>query len=280
MPSHRVIIGDCRRALPKLPDASAHLVVTSPPYWGLKDYRHPRQIGRPESYARYQASLAAVWRECLRVLHPGCRMAVNVGDQFLRASDHGRYRVLPIAADTARACVDAGFDYMGSIIWRKRTSTRTSNGGALMGSIHFPRDGHVTFEHEYILLVKKPGKAPRPRYGSADFDASRIPREARSAWFRGDWKVAGSRQSAHTHGAVFPVEIPARLVRMYSFRGETVLDPFLGSGTTSVAAHEAGRASIGIEINPENLPVIRARLERAGVAEALHVEHRARRPGP
>jgi site-specific DNA-methyltransferase (adenine-specific) len=256
IPHHRVIFGDALEVLPGLPDASVHLVVTSPPYWSIKDYDHPRQIGRPQSYADYLAALAAVWRECHRILHSGCRLAVNVGEQYLRARDHGRYRVLPIPADTIRAGIEIGFDFLGSIVWQKVSTTKTTGGCSLMGSIYFPRDGHVTYEHEYILLFRKQGRSPRPERDAKA--KSRLTLEERSLWFRGTWRIPAERQEGH--GAMFPVALPERLIRMYTFAGETVLDPFLGSGTTALAAMRAGRRSIGIELNPAYRAVIEKKL--------------------
>jgi len=270
-PWHRVIVGDALEALPNLDGESLHLVVTSPPYWSIKDYEHPGQLGRTQEYADYLASLETVWAECLRVLHPGCRLAVNIGDQYLRARDHGRYRILPIPADTIRACMGLGFDFMGSIIWHKISTTNTTGGCSMMGSIYFPRDGHVTYEHEYILLFRKRGKGPRPEPG--DKEKSRLTKEQRSSWFRGLWTVPPERQKGHV--AMFPVEVPRRLALMYTFAGETVLDPFLGSGSTTLAAMETGRRSIGVELNEEFLPVIR---EKLGL-DNLFSEHSETPPG-
>ena len=263
--AHDVIFGDALELLPALADASVHLVVTSPPYWSIKEYADgdAREIGRPQAYDAYLGSLAAVWRECFRLLHPGCRLAVNVGDQYLRARDHGRYRILPIGADTVRAGIDAGFDFMGNVIWHKVSTTKTTGGCSFMGSMYFPKDGHVTYEHEYVILFRKPGAWPRP-----DEDAKRaseLTKQERSLWFRGLWRIAPERQSAG-HAARFPLELPQRLIRMYSFAGETVLDPFLGSGTTTLAAVGAGRSSIGIELCEGYRAAIEARL--GGVSRA------------
>lgn len=255
--SHQVILGDARR-MTDLEDASLHFVVTSPPYWCLKDYGHPGQIGFEQDYEDYLASLGQVMSECLRVLQPGCRMAINIGDQYLRASEHGHYRIQPIPADLTLTGQRLGFDFMGSIIWRKISTTNTTGGGAMMGSMYYPKDGHVTYEHEYILLFRKQGKWAKPSAEAREL--SKLSKEERSSWFRGVWDdLPPVRQKSHI--AMFPVELPRRLIKMYSFHGETVLDPFLGSGTTSLAAAQEGRNSVGYEINEEFLPVIRERLE-------------------
>ncbi|MGQ9730927.1 MAG: DNA-methyltransferase [Candidatus Zipacnadales bacterium] len=257
MPSHRIFFADSRQMV-ELSSESVHLVVTSPPYWCIKDYAHPGQIGYEQEYEAYLADLTQVLAECHRVLHPGCRAAVNIGDQYLRASEHERYRVQPIPADLIRAGLDLGFDFMGNIIWQKISTTNTTGGGVLMGSMYFPKDGHVTYEHEYILLFRKRGKWPKP--SPEQQERSRLTKQQRSEWFRGIWRLPAERQGDKAHPAVFPVEIPRRLIKMYSFHGETVLDPFLGTGTTALAAEMEGRNSIGYEINEAFRPLIEERL--------------------
>ena len=255
----RIIFADAR-TMPELADGSMHLVVTSPPYWCIKDYGHPGQIGHEQSYDKYLDALRQVLAECFRVLHGGCRAAVNIGDQYLRASEHGRYRVQPIPADLSVIGRAIGFDFMGNIIWRKVSTTKTTGGGEWMGSTYYPRDGQITYEHEYILLFRKPGKCAAPSREARE--ASRLTREQRSAWFRGVWDdIPPERQDGHV--AMFPMELPRRLIRMYSFCGETVLDPFLGSGTTALAAALEGRESVGYEVNPEYEGVIRRKLAEA-----------------
>lgn len=258
---HTVIFGDCQE-MPELEDESVHLVVTSPPYWCIKDYGHAEQIGREQTYEDYVSALGKVFRECHRVLHKGCRMAVNIGDQYLRASEHGRYRVQPIPADLSVLGREVGFDFMGNIIWRKVSTTNTTGGGEWMGSTYYPRDGHVTYEHEYILLLRKRGNWPGPASEEAK-EKSRLTKEQRSRWFRGVWDdLPPERQVEHV--AMFPVELPRRLIKMYTFWGETVLDPFLGSGTTTLAAHLEGRNSVGYEINAEFEEMIREKLGVGG----------------
>lgn len=277
---HLVIIGDARE-MHELEPESVHLVVTSPPYWCIKDYEHPRQIGASQSYEEYLKDLGEVLREAGRVLHRGCRMAVNIGDQFLRATEHGRYRVQPLAADVINIGRCLGLDYMGTIIWRKITTTVTTGGGVWMGSTYYPRDGHVTYEHEYIVLLRKPGRPPGPPSPEAK-ELSRLTKEQRSAWFRGIWDdLPPARQEPHQ--AMFPVGLPSRLIRMYTFWGETVLDPFLGAGTTCIAAALEGRNSIGYEINPAYEALIRQRWQaeviesgRTPVPACLEVVHRGR----
>jgi len=255
MPHHRVIFADSRQ-MPDLADESIHLVVTSPPYWCIKDYAHAGQIGYDQTYREYLDDLGSVLSECHRVLCPGCRAAFNIGDQYLRAAEHGRYRVQPIPADVIRIARDLGFDFMGNIIWEKISTTKTTGGGTWMGSVYFPKDGHITYEHEYIILLRKQGRWPRP--SPEQKEKSRLSKDQRSRWFRGMWRIKPERQQGHE--AMFPLELPKRLIRMYSFWGETILDPFLGSGTTMLAAEMAGRNSVGYEINPQLESVIRQKM--------------------
>lgn len=248
---HLVVLGDSRR-LKRVADDSVHLVVTSPPYWQLKDYGQRDQIGFHQTYEEYVGALAAVWKECVRTLQPGCRMAINIGDQFARAVTYGRYRVIPIHADIIRSCERLEVDFMGSIIWQKVTTCNTTGGGAVMGSFPFPRNGVTKFDYEHILLFKKPGKAPM--VDREVKEAARLTTEEWNQYFYGHWYFPGARQEEHI--AIFPDELPRRLIRMFTFPGEVVLDPFLGSGTTTKVARELGRHSVGYETHEEFLPTI------------------------
>jgi modification methylase len=266
MTRHRIIIGDSRY-MPEIADESIHLMITSPPYWCIKDYSHPGQIGYFQEYGEYIEDLSMVLRETYRVLHPGCRAVVNIGDQYLRASEHGRYRVMPIPSDIISVSQKTGFDFMGNIIWKKMSTTKTTGGGVWMGSVYHPRDGHITYEHEYIIILKKTGKAPKP--SSDQKENSRLTKDERSEWFRGIWEIHPERQNGHI--AMFPLEIPYRLIKMYSFEGEMVLDPFMGSGTTAKAAHLLNRSSVGYEINPDFRGFIE---EKIGAYPDIEFEYR------
>ena len=252
---HKVVIGDSRD-MAEISDESVHLVVTSPPYWQLKDYGHPSQIGFDDSYEDYINNLNLVWDECRRVLHPGCRLCVNIGDQFARSVYYGRYKVIPIRTEITKFCESDGFDYMGAVIWQKVTTTNTSGGASVMGSYPYPRNGIVKIDYEFILLFKKYGTAPKP--SAVQKEASRLSDEEWQTYFTGHWNFPGERQADHL--AMFPEELPRRLIKMFSFAGDTVLDPFLGSGTTALAARNLGRNSIGYEINPDFRAIIRQKL--------------------
>ncbi|MEM3086982.1 MAG: DNA methyltransferase [Halobacteria archaeon] len=240
----------------EVPDESVHLVVTSPPYWQLKDYGHEDQIGFNDTYEDYINNLNLVWKECYRVLHPGCRLCINIGDQFARSVYYGRYKVIPIRTEITKFCETLGFDYMGAIIWQKVTTTNTTGGATVMGSFPYPRNGIVKIDYEFILLFKKLGKPPQP--GEEAKERSKLTTEEWNEYFYGHWNFPGEKQDKHL--AAFPEELPRRLIRMFTFVGDTVLDPFLGSGTASVAAGRLGRNSVGYEINRKFLATIENRL--------------------
>lgn len=252
---HRIITGDSR-CMAESPDESVHLVATSPPYWQLKDYGNGQQIGFDDSYETYINNLNLVWSECHRVLAKGCRLCVNIGDQFARSVYYGRYKVIPIRTEIIKFCETVGFDYMGAVIWQKVTTCNTTGGATIMGSFPFPRNGILKIDYEFILIFKKHGAAPK--VGKDTKEQSRLTTEEWNQFFTGHWNIPGERQDKHL--AVFPEEIPRRLIKMFTFVGDTVLDPFLGSGTTALAARNLGRNSVGYEVNPDFVHIIREKL--------------------
>jgi DNA modification methylase len=264
-----IILGDSR-VLPAVPAGSVHLAVTSPPYWQIKDYGTAGQIGYGQTLHEYLQDLYRVWANCHQALAPGRRLCVNIGDQFARKTIYGRYRVIPLHAEIIAQCEMLGFDYLGSIIWQKRTTVETSGGAVVMGSYPYPPNGIVELDYEYILLFRKPGEIPTVPQSLRD--SAKMTKEKWKELFSGHWHFGGVRQ--HGHEAMFPDELPRRLIRMFTFPGETVLDPFLGSGTTVSAALNLGRNAVGCEINPEYLPIIRSRLgygEGPGLFDNLRV---------
>ncbi len=252
---HKIINGDSRN-MRELPDASVHLALTSPPYWQLKDYGVEDQIGFNHSYEHYINHLNLVWKECYRALHPGCRLCINIGDQFARAVYYGRYKVIPIRTEIIKFCETIGFDYMGAIIWQKVTTSNTTGGGVQMGSYPYPRNGILKIDYEFVLIFKKQGDPPKPTKEQKELSV--MTAEEWNTYFAGHWNFSGVKQSGHI--AMFPEELPRRLIKMFSFVGETILDPFAGSGTTNLAAKHLGRNSVGYEINPEFIPVIKEKL--------------------
>ena len=255
MTEHKIVFGDSR-SLNQIKDKSVQLIITSPPYWQLKDYGTEDQIGFNDSYEEYINNLNLVWKECNRVLADGCRLCINIGDQFARSVYYGRYKVIPIRTEIIRFCESLGMDYMGAIIWQKTTTMNTSGGGAIMGSFPYPRNGILKMDYEFILLFKKLGNAPKPT--PQQKAASEMTKEEWSQYFSSHWNFNGVKQMGHI--AMFPEELPKRLIKMFSFAGETVFDPFAGSGTTSLAAKHLGRNSIGYEINKEFAPIIKDKL--------------------
>ena len=264
---HTIINGDSRK-MDKLQDKSVHLIITSPPYWQLKDYGSDNQIGFNDTYEQYINNLNLVWKECYRVLHDGCRLCINIGDQFARSVYYGRYKVIPIHSEIIRFCETIGFDFMGQIIWQKTTTMNTTGGGAVMGSFPHPRNGIVKLDFEYILIFKKQGNAPKP---TAEQKAqSAMTNEEWNTYFNGHWYFNGAKQDKHL--AMFPEELPKRLIKMFSFPQETVLDPFMGSGTTAAVAKALGRNSVGYEINPDFIPLMKERIDANNLIETANLE--------
>ncbi len=255
---HTLVTGDSRN-LSLIPDKSVHLIITSPPYWQLKDYGNDNQIGFHDSYEGYINNLNMVWSECNRILHDGCRLCINIGDQFARSVYYGRYKVIPIRTEIIRFCETLDMDYMGAIIWQKQTTMNTTGGGAVMGSFPYPRNGILKIDYEFILIFKKQGKAPVPSLGQKK--SSEMTKEEWNTYFASHWTFGGAKQDGHI--AVFPEELPHRLIKMFSFAGETVFDPFMGSGTTALAARNLQRNSIGYEINPDFVDYYKQKVDNA-----------------
>ncbi len=256
---HRILRGDARD-LSELGEESVHLVVTSPPYWTLKEYNAGEgQLGAIGDYDGFVAELAHAWSECHRVLVPGGRLVIVVGDVCLSRRRHGRHVVVPLHASIQESCRGLGFDNLAPIIWHKIANARfeMSGAGGFLGKPYEP-NAVIKNDIEFILMQRKPGgyRSPSP----AARVLSLISAAEHRAWFRQIWTIPGA--STRDHPAPYPVELATRLVRMFSFVGDTVLDPFLGTGTTSLAAARAGRNSIGVEVDPEYLAIARRRLRK------------------
>ncbi len=256
----KVIIGDSRKMV-EVENESIDLVVTSPPYWHIKDYGVENQIGYNQTLHQYLKDLFRVWKECFRILKPGTRLCINIGDQFLRSIIYGRYKIAPLHSEFISQCEKLGFDYMGSIIWQKKTTMRTTGGATVMGSFPYPGNGLIEIDYEFILIFKKQGKKVVSKEVK---ELSKLSKEEWKEYFVGHWNFAGEKQV--NHEAMFPEELPRRLIKMYTFVGDTVLDPFLGSGTTIKAAVGLNRNAAGYEIKEDFLKIIK---EKAGIDNTL-----------
>jgi site-specific DNA-methyltransferase (adenine-specific) len=245
---HRLINADARD-LSFIEDASVHLVITSPPYWNLKRYNEsPDQLGHIDDYELFLLELEKVWKHVFRILVPGGRLVCVVGDVCVARRDFGRHLVFPLHADICVSCRHIGFDNLNPIIWHKiaNASYEVSNGSKFLGKPYEP-NAIIKNDIEFILMQRKPGGYRKP--SEEQRDGSRIDKEDFDRWFQQIWNIPGA--STRQHPAPYPLELASRIVRMFSFTGDTVLDPFCGSGTSMVAALKAGRNSIGIEIDPE-----------------------------
>lgn len=257
--THRLVQGDARD-LSFLRDESIHLVITSPPYWNLKQYNDNQdQLGHISGYEQFLTELIKVWRECLRVLVPGGRMVCVVGDVCLSRKKHGRHVVVPLHADICVACRKIGFDNLNPIIWHKISNANyeVQNGSKFLGKPYEP-NAIIKNDIEFILMQRKPGGYRKPT--TTQRDKSRIEKKDFNKWFQQSWNITGA--STRNHPAPFPIELACRLVRMFSFFGDTVLDPFCGTGTTMIAAMKYDRNSIGVEIDSEYCRMAAERLKK------------------
>ncbi len=284
---HKIIIGDSRR-MEELEDESVHLVVTSPPYpmiemwdklfrmlderidkiWTKMEVESSRKLREryvKEIYNLMHENLAEVWKECYRVLIDGGIACINIGDAT--RSINGMFRLFPNHSKVIEHCESIGFVTLPYILWKKPTNKPKYKGkGAFLGSGFLPPNAYVTLDCEFILIFRK--GEPRKfephdplRYASA------YTKEERDRWFTQIWEITGTKQTIEERRvASFPEEIPYRLIRMFSIIGDTVLDPFLGTGTTMKVAIELKRNSIGYEIDETLLPIIK---EKVGITQKL-----------
>src|SRR3990172_9642463 len=255
--THRLIQGDTR-SLSFIPDESVHLAVTSPPYWSLKRYNeNPAQLGHISDYELFLKELTKVWQEVYRVLVPGGRLVCVVGDVCLSRKEHGRHLVMPLHEDIVVNCRRHGFDNLNPIIWHKISNAtfEANNGTKFLGKPYEP-NAIVKNDIEFILMQRKPGGYRKPTEEQRKL--SMIPKDDFDKWFQQFWTITGA--STKEHPAPFPFELASRLVQMFSFTGDTVLDPFCGTATTMVAALEHGRNSIGVELDTDYCKLAASRL--------------------
>ncbi len=255
---HRLVQGDARD-LSFLDDQSVHLVVTSPPYWTLKRYNETQgQMGHIADYEEFVVELNRVWKEVFRVLVPGGRLVCVVGDVCLsRRENKGRHTVVPLHSDICVQCRKLGFDNLNPIIWHKisNASYEVSNGSKFLGKPYEP-NAIVKNDIEFILMQRKPGGYRQPTEEQRKL--SMIPKDKFDKWFQQFWNLTGA--STREHPAPFPLELASRLVQMFSFASDTVLDPFCGTATTMVAALKHGRNSIGVELDSAYCKMAASRL--------------------
>jgi len=248
--SHKLHVGDARKTLAALEAGSVHLVLTSPPYWTLKKYRETDgQLGHISDYAEFLDELDTVWEHCFRILAPGGRVICVVGDVCLsRRKNKGRHTVVPLHASIQERCRAIGFDNLAPIIWHKiaNIAHEVENGSGFLGKPYEP-NAVIKNDIEFILMERKPGGYRKPSLAARILSV--VPEQKHRVWFQQIWTgVTGA--STRSHPAPFPIELAERLIRMFSFVGDTVLDPFMGTGTTNLCAQKWGRNSVGFEIDP------------------------------
>jgi len=268
---HRIVRGDARD-LSFIPDESVHLVVTSPPYFDLKQYASESadQLGDIHEYEYFLDQLDRVWQECCRVLVPGGRVCCVVGAVNIARRAGGRHYVLPLPSDIQVRSRQCGLDNLTPIIWLKVSNIvlEASRSSRFLGKPNLP-NGIVKNDFETIVMLRKPGgyRQPTPEMEAA----SRIETDDYARYFAPIWSdVTGASTKAHP--APFPLEVAHRLIRMFSFVGDTVLDPFLGSGTTTAGALRLGRNSIGVETEPSYITLARKRLSSLPFGVSLTFE--------
>jgi len=244
---HKLVLGDSRR-MSDIPDASVHLIVTSPPYFDLKKYPDGEaQLGVLHDYEVFLKELNQVWAECYRVLVKGGRLIIVVGDVCRSRRAFGAHMVVPLHASIIEHCRYIGFHNLATVIWYKIANAifEVENGTSFLGKPYEP-NAVIKNDIEFILMQRKPGAYRRP--SEAMRVLSTIGAKLHRAWFNQIVRVPGA--STRSHPAPYPLELIEPLIRMFSFVEDTVLDPFSGTGTTSVGAARSGRNSVGIEIEP------------------------------
>lgn len=265
--THRLYLGDARE-MQEIAGSPIDLVVTSPPYFDLVDYEGEHangQLGDLDDYGRFLDELDRVWRRCFELLTPGGRMCIVVGDVCVSRREAGRHHVLPLHADIATRCREIGFDYLTPILWYKIANMATEVGGSarFLGKPYEP-NAIIKNDVEYILLLRKPGSYRNP--SNAQRALSLLDEGEHRKFFRAVWDDVRGESRRRGHPAPFPVEVAYRLISMFSFVGDTVLDPFWGTGSTSIGAIQAARSSIGYEIERTYLDIGRSRLGQLDAA--------------
>lgn len=243
----------------EIPSSSVNLIVTSPPYWTLKDYENEDQIGLgSSSYEYYLSELNKVWKECIRVLAPDGKICINIMPFLLtgKAARFKRRETRLVLGDIERFMDSTKEMYQfGLYIWDKRKIARFSS----FGSYPYPPNLFSTYPYEWITVFSKQGK--RPKVAKEIKEKSKLTTKEWQDWaINSIWEMQPASAKREKHPAPFPDEMPKRLIKLHSFYGDTVLDPFLGTGTTAKVALELGRKAIGYELNKEYEPLITKKL--------------------
>lgn len=256
-PYHKMYVGDCRKILKAFPDEKFQLMVTSPPYWNVKNYKHPTQIGFGQSLDEYLKELKKVWKEVVRLLLPDGKVAVNIGNIYYSELDEKRKTTANLALliwNQFNSFKELRF--MGTIYWQKKTSR---NGAVLFGSYPYPSNFMVSNAVEIIYIFRKKGKR---KISKRIKELSKITKEEFREYRNAIWSIHGHGNSGNNHPATFPPELPRRLIKMYSFVGDEILDPFCGIGTTNIEAIMLNRSSVGIDTNPLYIKEALLKLEK------------------
>src|SRR5579871_7033949 len=260
--THRVHRGDARN-LCWIPDESVHLIVTSPPYWTLKEYpAHDSQLGQIADYHRFLDELDKVWRECTRVLVGGGRICCVVGDVCVPRKRGGRHYLVPLHSDIQVRARKLGLDCLQPILWHKIANgamEAQGNGAGFYGKPYQP-GGIIKNDIEYILFLRKGGEYRTTAVIQKAL--SMLTKDEMKNWQRSIWTDLRGASTLQGHPAPYPVELAERLIKLFSFAGDTVLDPFAGTGSTSQAAIITGRNSIANEIEPAYFEIARQRISR------------------
>ena len=259
---HHLYCTDARK-IDFLDPESVQLVVTSPPYWTLKEYNvNEGQLGTISDYDQFLDQLDKVWKTCFDALAPGGRLVCVVGDVCLsRRKNKGEHLVMPLHSSIQERCRAIGFNNLAPIIWHKIANAAyeaTGNGGGFLGKPYEP-NAVIKNDIEFILMERKPGGYRSPSLATRILSV--IPVDQHKVWFQQIWNgVTGA--STKNHPAPYPLALAERLIRMFSFVGDTVLDPFMGTGTTNIAAAKWGRNSIGVEVDTHYFEMAAKRIDR------------------
>lgn len=274
--THKLALGDARK-LTDVPDESVHLVVTSPPYWTLKEYAGSRgQLGDIQDYEEFLSELDKAWKECARVLVPGGRICCVVGDVCVPRKRYGKHFVVPLHADIQVRARSLELDVLTPILWHKIANGVTEaegNGAGFYGKPYQP-NAVVKNDIEYILFMRKGGDYRKVR--PLQKALSMLTKQEMQSWWRSIWTDVPGASTRTGHPAPYPPKLAERLIRMFSFAGDTVLDPFGGTGSTAIGAIEAGRNSISFDIEPAYVQMAASNIEKATLVErkvgAIHPE--------